>query len=389
MGCRGPRRVDPCRRRGRDRRRGGRNAAVARFRREQIFTPIRHAVDGGPAVSSRRPVATDVRDDGGHRSRSTGSSVRPRAQRSDPVRHAGRQVRLQPLRDRSRRRPHAGRRQGHAGQAGAARSPARPTGSMSTISPIRTSRSPSSCPPAARGNFHDAMHKLIDDLKSALPAVFQSEDYQTRRARHRRSVPEASRARPFPRCATRPPKKISPSCARRSASRLAPVKDGKVVPPDEFSAWPEAEAPRGAGDHRGAGEGARAYRAPDPAMGEAAARRSAPAQPRHREIRGRPVDRGGEGRISTTCRGWSHHIEAVRADLIENFAIFVTKATSEDETEAGRHSGPAIRSTATRSTCWSRQARRRPRRADRRGAAPDARQSDRPHRIPRRCTARC
>ena len=30
-------------------------------------------------------------------------------------------------------------------------------------------------------NFHDAMHKLIDDLKSALPAVFQSEDYQTRR----------------------------------------------------------------------------------------------------------------------------------------------------------------------------------------------------------------
>ena len=29
--------------------------------------------------------------------------------------------------------------------------------------------------------FHDAMHKLIDDLKSALPAVFQSEDYQTRR----------------------------------------------------------------------------------------------------------------------------------------------------------------------------------------------------------------
>ena len=36
--------------------------------------------------------------------------------------------------------------------------------------------------PAGRARkFHDAMHKLIDDLKSALPAVFQSEDYQTRR----------------------------------------------------------------------------------------------------------------------------------------------------------------------------------------------------------------
>ena len=37
--------------------------------------------------------------------------------------------------------------------------------------------------PAGRArNFHDAMHKLIDDLKSALPAVFQSEDYQTRQS---------------------------------------------------------------------------------------------------------------------------------------------------------------------------------------------------------------
>jgi len=37
--------------------------------------------------------------------------------------------------------------------------------------------------PAGRArDFHSAMHKLIDDLKSALPAVFQSEDYQTRQA---------------------------------------------------------------------------------------------------------------------------------------------------------------------------------------------------------------
>src|SRR5947209_11384196 len=36
--------------------------------------------------------------------------------------------------------------------------------------------------PAGRARkFQDAMHKLIDDLNSALPAAFQSEDYQTRR----------------------------------------------------------------------------------------------------------------------------------------------------------------------------------------------------------------
>ncbi|MGE5721536.1 MAG: Lon-like protease helical domain-containing protein, partial [Sphingomonadales bacterium] len=35
--------------------------------------------------------------------------------------------------------------------------------------------------PAGRApKFEEAMHKLIDDLQAALPAVFQSEDYQTR-----------------------------------------------------------------------------------------------------------------------------------------------------------------------------------------------------------------
>jgi AAA domain len=37
--------------------------------------------------------------------------------------------------------------------------------------------------PAGRApKFRDAMHELIDNLKTALPAVFQSEDDQTRRA---------------------------------------------------------------------------------------------------------------------------------------------------------------------------------------------------------------
>ena len=38
--------------------------------------------------------------------------------------------------------------------------------------------------------FHEAMRKLIDDLKAALPAVFQSEDYQTRRGAIDEIVPE-------------------------------------------------------------------------------------------------------------------------------------------------------------------------------------------------------
>ncbi len=36
-------------------------------------------------------------------------------------------------------------------------------------------------PPGRARQFHDAMHEVIDDLKTAIPAVFESENYQTRR----------------------------------------------------------------------------------------------------------------------------------------------------------------------------------------------------------------
>ena len=36
-------------------------------------------------------------------------------------------------------------------------------------------------PPGRAGEFRDGVHALIDGLKTALPAVFESEDYQTRR----------------------------------------------------------------------------------------------------------------------------------------------------------------------------------------------------------------
>jgi hypothetical protein len=47
--------------------------------------------------------------------------------------------------------------------------------------------------PAGRARtFQDAIHKLIDDLKAALPAVFQSEDYQIGGG-HRRLILEEPR----------------------------------------------------------------------------------------------------------------------------------------------------------------------------------------------------
>ncbi len=88
--------------------------------------------------------------------------------------------------------------------------------------------------------FHEAMHKLIDDLNTALPAVFQSEDYQTRRG----SIDESFQKK----------QEEAFSALRETAAEkdvvllrtplgfaLAPAKDGQVVPPDEFRAWPEAK----------------------------------------------------------------------------------------------------------------------------------------------------
>lgn len=95
--------------------------------------------------------------------------------------------------------------------------------------------------PAGRAPmFHNAMHTLIDDLKSALPAVFQGEDYQTRRA----AIDDAFQKRQgeaFSALRDKAAEKNIVILRTPFGFALAPTQDGKVVPPDEFGAWPEAK----------------------------------------------------------------------------------------------------------------------------------------------------
>jgi len=86
--------------------------------------------------------------------------------------------------------------------------------------------------------FHDAMHKLIDDLKSALPAVFQSEDYQTRRGAVD-DVFQKKQADAFSALHDRAAEKGIAVLRTPLGFALAPLENGKVVPPDEFAQWPE------------------------------------------------------------------------------------------------------------------------------------------------------
>lgn len=98
--------------------------------------------------------------------------------------------------------------------------------------------------PAGRARkFQDTMHKLIDDFKSAVPAVFQSEDHQTRRG----AIDEAfqkRQARRFRLYAIRPREKISLSCGRRLDLRSRRRKTDRWFLPTNSTRGPKLSAAR-------------------------------------------------------------------------------------------------------------------------------------------------
>lgn len=93
--------------------------------------------------------------------------------------------------------------------------------------------------PAGRARtLHDAMRELIDDLKSALPTVFQSEDYQQRRS----AIEEAAQKKQNDAFAALHKKATEQEIVilrTPMGFALAPGKSGQVIPPEEFNVWPE------------------------------------------------------------------------------------------------------------------------------------------------------
>ena len=98
--------------------------------------------------------------------------------------------------------------------------------------------------PAARAPaFHDAMHHMIDDLKIAVPAVFEGEDYQTRRG----AIEQAFRVKSeeaFSALGDRAGTRGLAIMRTPMGFAVAPATDGKVVPPEEFNAWTEERRKR-------------------------------------------------------------------------------------------------------------------------------------------------
>ena len=95
--------------------------------------------------------------------------------------------------------------------------------------------------PAGRGKpFAADMDELIEELKAAIPAAFESEDYQTRK----QAIDEEFQERQ-----EKAFEEVNEKAAERDITilrtpagiALAPVKDGEVVPPGEFEALPVEE----------------------------------------------------------------------------------------------------------------------------------------------------
>lgn len=183
--------------------------------------------------------------------------------------------------------------------------------------------------PAGRApRLRDAVHGLIDDFKTALPAVFQSEDYQTRRS----AIDEEfhkKQGEAFSALSEKASEKNIAIMRTPYGFALAPTQDGKVVPPDEFSAWPEARR----------NEVQAAMQTLEKELEHVV--RQLPKLEKGRRDEVRTLNRESakiavDQLIEEATKEFADlpraaaHFAAVRDDLVDNIAIFIVKSDDED-----------------------------------------------------------
>lgn len=95
--------------------------------------------------------------------------------------------------------------------------------------------------PAGEGApLREAMEELAEELKAVIPAAFESEDYQTRRQAIEGEFQE-KQEEAFEQLQQEAEEQGVTVIRTPAGIALAPVRDGEVVPPDEFDQLPEEE----------------------------------------------------------------------------------------------------------------------------------------------------
>ena len=192
-------------------------------------------------------------------------------------------------------------------------------------------------PPGEARPCHDDIEQLIDELRHAIPAAFESEEYRNRKNVIQEQFKERQEER-FNALQARARERDVALIRTPMGLALAPIQDGEVLRPKEFeqlSAGGEAQARVGL---RGAAEGARGVPGRDPGLGEGAARADQDPQPRDHHVRRRPPDRRAE--------------EAAGPTSPPSSPTSTRCATTSSTTSTTS----CRRSRAGRSSCWPRRA---------------------------------
>ena len=183
--------------------------------------------------------------------------------------------------------------------------------------------------------FRDAMHALILDLRIALPAAFEKEDYRS----HRTAVEEVFRKKQvegFSNIGEKAAHKGLTIVRTPMGFGIAPVHEGQIVPPEEFNTWPADRREKTQADIQELeGELEKLLRqvpAWDKQLRESIRnlnRETAKLAISHsiEETRTRLMD------LDKAIA----HLERVRNNLIENVGVFIGRADGDgpDETSAG------------------------------------------------------
>lgn len=95
-------------------------------------------------------------------------------------------------------------------------------------------------PPGRGCELSEDMEQLIEELKAVIPAAFESEDYQTRKQAIDEEFHE-KQEKTFEELREEAEREGITVIRTPAGIALAPVKDGEVVPPDEFDKLPDEE----------------------------------------------------------------------------------------------------------------------------------------------------
>jgi len=188
--------------------------------------------------------------------------------------------------------------------------------------------------------FQTAVHDLIEELRASLPAIFESEDYQKRRSAIEQSI-QAKNEQAFAALSEKATARNVAILRTPMGFGMAPMRDGKVVPPAEFNTWSDNEQR----------ETRDAIRELEKELEQTL--RSIPRSEKEQRDAVRALDRETAkfavaqpfDQVKTRFSDLPpvlRHIEAMRIDLLENVRFFVSAEAAEQDAmrAAMRLAGP-------------------------------------------------